>query len=106
MVNELTHENRGQQVMRVVRGVTCSGYEFHVSGQWGGVALLTVQSKRPCSASGGLPNLQTGRPWYISRSFTEAQIYNTCLMAVLAFEEHEIRENFKVNGKALYAPAH
>ena len=48
--------------------------------------------------------LQKGRKWRISKHMTQSEVVQTCLAAVLAFEEHEARENFTVAGQACYGP--
>lgn len=46
----------------------------------------------------------TGRKWLLSRHMTEGEVVQTCLMALLAAEEHEAREAFTYKGKALFGP--
>lgn len=52
------------------------------------------------------PQPWPGRYWLVHGSDTEAQVKNTLLKAVLTYVEHEHRERFRVDGKALYEPAH
>lgn len=47
---------------------------------------------------------QNGRWWRLSPHMTDGEILQTALMAVLAFEEHEIREKFKVDGVSVFDP--
>ena len=47
---------------------------------------------------------QKGRKWRISRYASQSEVVQTCLLAVIQFEEHEARENFKVCGHAVYGP--
>lgn len=47
---------------------------------------------------------QHGRKWFISHFATKSEVVQTALMAVLAAEEHEARENFKYNGRAIFGP--
>ena len=45
-----------------------------------------------------------GRKWRLSEHMTKSEIVQTALKAVLAFEEHEVRENFKYRGQAIFDP--
>lgn len=47
---------------------------------------------------------QKGRKWRISAHMTQSEVIQTCLMATIAFEEHEARENFRICGQAVYGP--
>ena len=44
------------------------------------------------------------RKWRLSRWMVKSEVINTCFMAVMAAEEHEIRERFKYRGQAIYGP--
>lgn len=46
----------------------------------------------------------TGRKWWLSRHMTQSEIVQTALMAVLAAEEHEARENFTYRGEPIFCP--
>jgi hypothetical protein len=48
--------------------------------------------------------LQIGRPWMLSEEMTDAQVVQTALMAVLAAEEHEAREQFTYLGRPIFGP--
>lgn len=45
-----------------------------------------------------------GRKWRLSYHMTKSEIVQTALMAVLAAEEHEAREQFKYRGRAVFGP--
>lgn len=49
-------------------------------------------------------SVQRGRKWLLSTHMTESEIVQTALKAVLAAEEHEAREQFKVEGVAVFGP--
>lgn len=55
-------------------------------------------------AKTGKTEFQRGRKWYISRYMTEDEIFRTCLLAVLIFEQHEVYERFKVDDKVYLNP--
>ena len=60
----------------------------------------------PCVNEHGLSDVcaQKGRKWYISRHMTVSEVIQTCLLATLAFEEHEAREGFYFQGARLFGP--
>lgn len=47
---------------------------------------------------------QYGRKIYISPYMTESEFFQSCFAAVQAFEEHEARENFQVDGLTPFGP--
>jgi hypothetical protein len=50
--------------------------------------------------------LQVGRQWIITSDLSDRQILNTFLIAMLAFVEHELREDFRYQGRHIYMPLH
>lgn len=49
-------------------------------------------------------HVQHGRKWLISRYSTTSEIVQTALKAILAAQEHEVREAFRYKGKAIFGP--
>lgn len=49
-------------------------------------------------------SFQKGRKWLLSPHMTDAEVAQTGLMAVIAFYEHEIREQFRVDGLTVFQP--
>lgn len=47
---------------------------------------------------------QRCRRWIIENDASESDIYRTAFAAILAAEEHEARERFKVNGVPVFGP--
>lgn len=45
-----------------------------------------------------------GRKWRISKYMTEREVVGTAFAAVLASQEHEVREGFKYLGQAIFGP--
>ena len=45
-----------------------------------------------------------GRKWFVSRHSEPNEVCQTALKALLTSLEHEAREHFTVDGKAIYAP--
>lgn len=56
---------------------------------WRADTMQTIYEKHHCTH-------QRGRKWLVDPMATDQQILNTMLMALLAFEEHELREGFTV----------
>lgn len=50
----------------------------------------------------GREEVQKGRKWYVSRWSTISELINTMYFAVRTAELHEISENFKYQGEAIY----
>jgi len=47
---------------------------------------------------------QVSRKWYVSRWATESEVLQTALACVLMAAEHEMREQFLVDGRPIYGP--
>lgn len=47
---------------------------------------------------------QSGRKWLVSKWAVAGEVLQTAFMAVLTFEEHEVRENFRYKGRAVFGP--
>lgn len=92
---------------RVTVGHTKYPFEFRAAkvDTMSDLVQVRVVAIRPCNNTGVLDE-QYGRPWLIQGQDSDDAILNTLLLAVLTFEEHEIREGFKFDGKALYEPKH
>lgn len=52
----------------------------------------------------GKLSTQKGRKWYISSHAIPQEVVRTAYKAVLAAEEHEVGENFKYKGSAIFNP--
>lgn len=50
------------------------------------------------------PMVVKGRKWFLSPFMTKGEVVQTALVAVLAAEEHEAREEFRYKGKAIFGP--
>lgn len=83
-------------VAATLRDVSMPFYSFRV-GEIGDGAFLQVVFL----ADG---EEQRGRKWYVSPHAGDNEIVQTALMAILAADEHEVRERFKWKGRAIFAP--
>lgn len=50
------------------------------------------------------PAVVHGRKWFLSEHMTKSEVVQTALAAVLAAEEHEAREAFLYDGRAIFGP--
>lgn len=60
-------------------------------------------AKLDCTVTGS-NDWQRGRKWFVSEHSTDEEIIRTMRMAILAFEEHEMNENFKFRGERVLNP--
>lgn len=47
---------------------------------------------------------QKGRKWLLSEHMTRNEVVQTCFLAVMTAAEHEVRENFRYKGRAIFGP--
>ena len=88
-----------KQIEEAIKNVTYKpGWSFIVN-QAGCQSYVQVQLP---SEGAAIP--WRGRKWLLSDHMTEGEVVQTCLMAVLAAEEHEAREAFEYKGKAIFGP--
>lgn len=78
-----------------VNEVMEAGVVMEVSMRCFGVetCVLTLEEER-----------QNGRWWRLSKHMTDGEVMQTALMAVLAYQEHETREAFQVDGLPVFQP--
>lgn len=67
------------------------------------IIFLQIEAEQKCSRTGELKKW-TGRRWDVSDLATEADVVRTCFMAVMAWQEHETRENFKYCERDIFGP--
>ena len=68
-----------------------------------GEDYIQLHEKTTCNRT-DKPYLSKGRKWKWSQFMTKSEIVTTCMKAVLQYEEHEARENFKYNGLSIFDP--
>lgn len=67
--------------------------------------LLSASFAAPDSEKPDSPPVeQKTRQWYIAPDSTDSQIVQTALKCILTSVEHEARECFRYNGKAIFGP--
>ena len=68
-----------------------------------GRIFLQIYYQAPCTKTGNLETWK-GRKWYLSKYMTDDEIVKTAYGAFKMCVEHEIMENFKVDGVILFNP--
>jgi hypothetical protein len=68
-----------------------------------GEDYIQLHEQTECNRS-GKPYLSKGRKWKWSQFMTKSEVVTTCMKAVLQYEEHEARENFKYKGLSIFDP--
>lgn len=56
-----------------------------------------------CVETGG-EHVLFGRKWHLARTAGESEVVRTALKAVLTWQEHEVREQFRYRGKGVFSP--
>ena len=98
----MTENAVSEQAKKHLAGVTYPGRQICVQPD-GDRAYLQVQWTTTCAERGGSYRAH-GRKWRLSPHMTRSEVVRTAFMAVLAAEEHEVRENFRLNGQAVFGP--
>lgn len=101
-LTHLTHEDRFNDILS---RVAYKNWTFYVGGERGRW-WMQVRFIAPDAALGPNTELeeQHGRKWMLSEHMTESEVVQTAFTAVLKAEEHEVRENFLVEGVAVLGP--
>lgn len=64
---------------------------------------LQVEFDGCCNVTGE-PILWKGRKWRLSPHMTKSEIVQTAFLAILIASEHEVREQFRFRGRAIFGP--
>jgi len=84
------------EIEKLLTEVDYPGMVFLVGGTLGNEYLQVI-----FPADGAT---QHGRKWRLSRAMVKSEIVQTALMAVLAANEHEVREHFLYRGVPIFGP--
>lgn len=74
-----------------------------VTGSMGDGFFLQVEFPAVCAKT-HVVQLQKGRKWYLSPHMTASEVMQTALLAAIQAAEHEVREKFRFQGKAVFNP--
>ncbi len=77
-------------------------WEFHLSGTGKNMWLQVQFDTKNCRT--GEAYRAHGRKWKLSPHMVKSEIVATCFKAALTAEEHEARECFKYDGRAIFNP--
>jgi hypothetical protein len=94
-----------ERALKLLSGISCSSFtdlKFIVTIT-GTTCLMFAKWKGICSNS-ELTNPLTSRKYYVSPHMTDEEITQTGFLCLKTALEHELRETFKVNGKAIFGP--
>lgn len=98
------------ELKELVSFISYPGLTFEADGDYlgedgqGSIMWLQVVCEEGTCNVTGLPMSWRGRRWIIEEDATEGEVVRTALKAVLTAIEHEARENFAVNGEAIFDP--
>lgn len=79
------------------------GWTFRVAGEDSGRPFLQVRFKAVDEETGLLEE-QSGRKWRLSPHMTNGEIVQTAFLACKQAEEHECRERFRYDDRAIFGP--
>lgn len=91
-----------EEIRAIVAQVSFQDWTFVVERDGAG-SYLQVVFDAPDLGSGRIESW-TGRKWRLSAHMTKSEIVTTALKAVLTAVEHEAREAFKFQGRAIFGP--
>lgn len=90
------------EIRRTLDKIEYLNRDFQVTETGAGLYLQVVWMGLD-SETGHLAE-QRSRKWQLSYHMTTSEIVQTALKAALTAEEHEVRENFRYRGKAIFGP--
>lgn len=82
--------------------ISCGGYGFIAAPVHGGI-FLQVECIVD-DVKSGLPTQHRGRKWYLDSQSSIHDVVSTAFKAIATWEEHELRERFLFDGKAIFGP--
>ncbi len=92
------------EMREVIGRVSYPGLAFVVKGTSLGDCYLQVEATVPDVCGDGAARVMHGRKWRLSSYMTDSELVQTALMAVLAWLEHEAREQFLYKGRPVLGP--
>ena len=100
--NELVQEQLAYRTQSIIDQCFFPGYHIFARAGHGGVYLQASFIAEDCRT--GEREEQLTRKWNISPSMTKSEVVQTAFKLVLTAGEHEVREQFKYRGKAIFGP--
>ena len=92
--------------LEIVEDLQFQNWNF-LTGDMGEGFYLQVQFEAP-DVDADIRSFETvtqrGRKWYISRHMTRGEVIQTAFLAIKTAQEHELREQFTYQGRAIFGP--
>ena len=94
------------EIKEILESVKYKDWKFDVTREFGVVQkddrfFLRVTATTPDSKT-GIPYDWNGRKWRLSRHMVKSEIVQTAFLAIKIAVEHEMREEFKYRGVAIF----
>ncbi len=103
---ELARQAAGElnldRLAAVLRRVSLPGYAFVPEAIAGHLSVRISKAER--NSRSGATETMLGRRWLIERAATPDEVVRTLLKAALTWEEHELRECFRLDGRLVFDP--
>lgn len=93
--------NRYQSIVDCIH---YKGWKFHIG--WDHRYYIQAQFMAADVGNLGSLELQKSRKWFLSEHMTDSEVVQTVFLCVKTAEEHELRENFLLNGTQVFGPHH
>lgn len=103
---ECTPNDLQQRTLELLKGVTCDIFtdlKWVATVKAGSTVLLFAKFKTSDSKTGEVVTVTT-RKYYISEHMIDSEIRQTAFLCLKTAQEHELRESFRYQGKALFGP--
>lgn len=91
-------------IAKIIKDIKYKDYTIMDKVGIDGRPYLQVDMGMTTCAGTGESTVMWGRKWYLSPHMTETEIVQTAFKAVLAAEEHEVREFFEYKGRKVFNP--
>lgn len=105
---------RYEEILRIVENIEYKDWTFHVGFTDGPVTIGEISTLhcqiylqvrfKTINCRTGESYIAHGRKWLLSHHMVKSELVGTAMKAVLTAEEHEVRECFRYNGKAIFNP--
>ena len=93
-----------RHMQEVVSQIEYPGLKFEITSLYDpNPAYLQVVMETKDAVTGE-PYIAKGRKWLLSMHMVPGEVVQTAFLAVLTFLEHEVREQFKFKGQAIFNP--
>jgi len=92
-----------EEIEEIVKQISFRDWRFSITHYFNRGILLVAEFNAPCAVTLE-PGVQRSRKWPISPHMTKGEIVQTALLAVRVAVEHEMREDFKWRGQAIFGP--